>query len=79
MDFFLIAQISDLVARITTTDAVVKRLDLNGGASAAIVIPNNKTWMFVISIVARNTLNPCGISSRPKCFCYSNLGLSVML
>ena len=49
------AQISDLVARVVTTNSAVKRLDLNGGSATAIVLPNNKTWMFVVNVVARNT------------------------
>ena len=47
------AQISDLVARCTTTGATPQVLDLNGGTANKIVLPNNTTWGFVATVTAR--------------------------
>lgn len=47
------AQKSSLVARTQTDGSQTKTLDLFGGISNPILIPNNTTWLFKINLVAR--------------------------
>jgi hypothetical protein len=48
------AQISDLVARKLSVGQQTNNLDLNGGTSNPIRLPNNTTWNFNIQVIARN-------------------------
>lgn len=47
------AQTSKVVARTVTNGAQTKTLDLLGGASRPIALPDNTTWLFEIKLVAR--------------------------
>lgn len=49
------AQISELVARLQTSNATPSNLDLFGGASNPITIPDDTTWGFCVYVVARRT------------------------
>jgi hypothetical protein len=49
------AQASDLVARNSTTGAAAIDLDLNGGTSNKLVLPDNTTWGFVATVAARRS------------------------
>ena len=48
------AQMSDIVARVLTVASQTNALDLNGGSSTPVLIPDNTSWFFKVKVIARN-------------------------
>ena len=48
------SQISEIVARVLTVASQTNALDLNGGSSTPVLIPDNTSWHFKVRVAARN-------------------------
>ena len=70
------AQYSNNVVRRITTDATQTELTLDGGtpdATSRLILPANRTWLFKVSVVARQTAGTAGTVGDSAGYTYKGL------